>query len=185
MKIKALLLGEKAVGKTHFVDNLRGDHSTVYMPTIGVDMFAYSKSGTDLHIWDTSGAPRFKDVVRSFFRDVSLFILVYNSQRSFAAIERYLDDIATYGERDNRIVLLCFSSDLEAVKLGEQFIGRNGIWFLTCNVFNRTDAIETWHRILHMCENEVKSKLFLVDESRPVTIVNTRRTFWEKLCIWR
>ena len=185
MKIKAVLLGDKAVGKTHFVDNLRGDHSTVYMPTIGVDMFNYSKSGTELHIWDTSGAPRFQHVLRSFLRDASLCILVYSSQRSFKTAKVYLEEISTFCERDHRVVLLCLSSDIEAVKLGEQFVGRNGIWFFTCNVFSRTDAIETWHSIIHLCENEVKSNLFLVDKSRPVAIINTRRTFWDKLCIWR
>ena len=185
MKIKTIVLGSKAVGKTHFVDQLRGDMSTVYMPTIGVDMFAYSKSGTEMHIWDTSGAPRFKDVVRTFLRDVALCILVYNSKRSFEAIKTYIDEISSFCERSHRIVILCLSADIEVVKLGDQLAVENGIWFTTCNVFSRTDSIETWHRIMHMCEKEVRSKLLLVDKSKPVSIIDARRSLWDRCCIWR
>ena len=44
MKIKCILLGDKAVGKTCFLNNLRDKNLNCYIPTIGVDYHGYNQS---------------------------------------------------------------------------------------------------------------------------------------------
>ena len=56
MIIKTIVLGDKAVGKTHLLNHLRNVNIAHYMPTIGVDYFEYNMSGKKLQIWDTLAA---------------------------------------------------------------------------------------------------------------------------------
>lgn len=157
----------------------------MYLPTIGVDMHLYKKEGTELHIWDSSGAYRFRAVVRTFLRSVSLCVIVYNNQRSFDLMEHFIDDIDMCNTRPYRIVILCVSQDPLMVEKGKIYADLKNLWFQQCNLFNRVDAIQTWHSIIDMCESEVLTNSFTVDERRAITVIEPPRTFWEKMCIWR
>lgn len=186
LRMKVIVLGEKAVGKTHFLNALRHENaSSMYLPTIGVDMFVYMKGGTEVHIWDSSGAHRFRPVVRTFLRDVSICIVLYKDKRSLDSIEQTIDDIEMCNTRPYRICIVCVSQDPTLVEHGRVYANMKNTWFFHCNLFNRVNAIHTWHRIIDMCEDEVHEKTFTVDKRIPVKVIEAPRTFWEKMCIWR
>ena len=105
--VKAALVGDYAVGKTSLFQRYIYDKLS-YQPTIGVDFMPRTErvGGLDvtLHLWDTAGQERFRSIVRTYFRSVYLFVLVFDVSRlaSFAALAHWLKVIAqdtTYGYR--------------------------------------------------------------------------------------
>lgn len=105
--VKAALVGDYAVGKTSLFQRYIYDKLS-YQPTIGVDFMPRTErvGGLDvtLHLWDTAGQERFRSIVRTYFRTVYLFVLVFDVSRlaSFAALAHWLKVIAedtTYGYR--------------------------------------------------------------------------------------
>lgn len=105
--VKAALVGDYAVGKTSLFQRYIYDKLS-YQPTIGVDFMPRTErvGGLDvtLHLWDTAGQERFRSIVRTYFRGIYLFVLVFDVSRlaSFAALAHWLKVIAedtTYGYR--------------------------------------------------------------------------------------
>lgn len=186
MKIKTILLGDRCTGKSHLVSHLRTTPTKqMYMPTIGVDLVAYSKSGTTLQVWDTSGSTKFQAVVRSFLRGASLCIIVYNSKRSLAKVASYISTVDTLCERDYRTFIVCLSSDEDIVNDGETIATRNRIPFYRCDPFDRVRSICFWHDVMHRCESYVNNNGWKVDRDTPTTIVKRSRGFWDQICFWR
>lgn len=186
MKVKTILVGDKAIGKTHLVSYLRKERSVqMYIPTIGVDLVTYSKSGTTLQIWDTSGSSKFKEVTNTFLRGSSLCIIVYNSTKSFQKVSGYLSSVDMLCERDYRVMVVCLSTDVDIVCTGKEFALRNDISFYQCNVFDRSSCIRFWHDVMHECERNVIEKNWEVDEDTTKSVVHTRSSFWNNLCFWR
>ncbi|HIB78286.1 MAG TPA: hypothetical protein EYO58_11910 [Flavobacteriales bacterium] len=55
IEIKTILLGEKCVGKTQIINNLRSkQNNLIYTPTIGVDYYKHDSKNVSFNIWDTS-----------------------------------------------------------------------------------------------------------------------------------
>ena len=115
MKIKTMVIGGRVVGKTTFVQhlNVRSRVHTSYIPTIGIDFTEYSKSGTVLHIWDTSGAVKYREVVRTFMRQTNLFIIMYRDKRSLDKVWQYIHTIRVLANTDARIVIVSNANDLD------------------------------------------------------------------------
>lgn len=114
--VKAALVGDYAVGKTSLFQRYIYD-TLSYQPTIGVDFMPRTErvGGLDvtLHLWDTAGQERFRSIVRTYFRGIYLFVLVFDVSRlaSFAALAHWLKVIAedtTYGYR---VVLVANKAD--------------------------------------------------------------------------
>ena len=186
MKIKTILLGDRCTGKSHLLSHLRTTPTKhMYIPTIGVDVVAYSKSGTTLQVWDTSGSNKFQAVVRSFLRGASLCIIVYNSKRSLAKVASYISTVDTLCERDYRTFIVCLSSDEDIVYDGEMIATRNRIPFYHCDPFDRVHSIGFWHDVMHRCESYVNNNGWKVDIDTPTMTIHQPRGFWEKFCFWR
>lgn len=186
MKITTILLGDKCTGKTHLTSHLRGTPSKeMYIPTIGVDLVSYAKSGTTIQVWDTSGSNKFKAVTRSFLRGASLCIIVYNSRRSVANIPSYISTVNTLCARDYRTFIVCLSSNEDIVDDGEMIAIRNGIPFYQCDPFDRASSIGFWHDVMHKCESYVNKNGWKVDRDSPKMTIYRTRGFWEQICFWR
>lgn len=82
-EFKVVLIGDKSVGKTSIVNRYtRGYFSDSYEVTIGS---AYKqkivntpKGAVNLDIWDTAGEERFRALLRLYYRDASVVIIVYD-----------------------------------------------------------------------------------------------------------
>ena len=181
MKIKTILLGDKAVGKSYLISHLRGivhTKKSFYSPTIAVDFFEYMKSGSNLQIWDTSGCRKYAGVRRTFIRDASLFIIVYNNKKSFKKVEGFIDTIDLLSERDKRIIIVSLTTDIELEADGQSLANGYKMPFLTCNVNNREDVIHMWHDIIDICVREVKYNKWIVDKMKPTTLLPARNCWW-------
>ena len=85
-KLKALLLGDAAVGKTSLIKQfIKGSFAKDYKMTIGTDIFTKDVV-TDEHtitlsIWDIAGQERFKFFRQSFYRGSSGAMVVFDLTR--------------------------------------------------------------------------------------------------------
>jgi len=187
MKIKTVIMGDRTTGKTHLLSYLDKRLKTErYVPTIGVDFVSYNKSGTVLHIWDTSGSDRFSNVVRTFIRGASLILIVYNSERSFKKIPMYLDTIKNVTTRDYHAIIVNLGTDIAYEAEGQLLASQEKIPFYSCNVHNRADVLTFWHELMHFCEEEVATRGWEVDLDKPsteiITIPPIRSSY--RLCFW-
>ena len=114
--VKAALVGDYAVGKTSLFQRYIYDMLS-YQPTIGVDFMPRTErvGGLDvtLHLWDTAGQERFRSIVRTYFRSIYLFVLVFDVSRlaSFAALAHWLKVIAEDTTFGYRVLLVANKAD--------------------------------------------------------------------------
>ena len=81
-KVKVSIIGDFAVGKSSILNVLNDKMDYCTQSTLGVDffykIFSYEEQSYKFHIWDTAGQERFRTIVRSYFRDLDVVILVYD-----------------------------------------------------------------------------------------------------------
>ena len=83
IKLKLLIIGDSAVGKTSmllkYTDNFFPES---HLATIGVEFKTkdvdYKGYKIELQVWDTAGQERFKSITKSFFRNTNGIIFVYD-----------------------------------------------------------------------------------------------------------
>lgn len=182
MKIKTIVLGDRAVGKTTFVQHLNGRSCNArYTPTIGVDFTEYSKSGTILQIWDTSGSTKYREVTRTFMRSTDLFIVMYRDKRSLMSIKSYIDSIRTLSA-ESRIVIVSNANHLDVEVDGQMIASRKNTYFFACNSLDRVQALQTWHEIIELCNLEIEGNGWLEhkknDDDKIVNISRQRYCWW-------
>lgn len=118
---KITLLGDERVGKTslfqRFYSPMEAMH-VEYYATIGVDfrtklvqlpdgVSPTGSTSAKLQVWDTSGAPRFRDIVKSYARVHALiFVFDVTNEASFNAIRDYWTIIADLTEQTARKSIL-------------------------------------------------------------------------------
>eukprot|EP01017_Pseudomicrothorax_dubius_P028038 TRINITY_DN3303_c0_g1_i13.p1 TRINITY_DN3303_c0_g1~~TRINITY_DN3303_c0_g1_i13.p1 ORF type:complete len:131 (-),score=13.48 TRINITY_DN3303_c0_g1_i13:321-713(-) len=118
---KLIIIGDAGVGKSSIVKNYVTQNFTKeYNVTIGVefaskDILLDDGFTTKLQIWDAAGQECFRSIVRSFYRNASAFIVVYNicSVESFKNLEFWIEDSRSNQSGDGIFVLLGNQSDRE------------------------------------------------------------------------
>ena len=85
LKFKIVLAGDGAVGKTSLRKRYMGKGFGSYEPTLGADFVIYdTEIDTTIikfQIWDLSGRPRFKEVVKDYYEGSAGAIVVYDVTR--------------------------------------------------------------------------------------------------------
>jgi small GTP-binding protein len=120
-KLKLILLGESAVGKTSlikaFVDKV---FSTDYRPTIGANIFIkrvdLGAHQATLTIWDIAGQERWQMMRTAYYRGSNVVFLVADTTRrdSFQQLETFwIPDIREQIPQDVPIYLLANKIDLD------------------------------------------------------------------------
>lgn len=137
-RVKLLVLGNVAVGKTSLVQRLVGSMEAPALvapgPTVGVDFAAHAVQlegeawPLRLNIWDTSGDPRFRELVDGCARDMrhqDAVIIVYDVTRrnTFEAVHSWVAAVREAGPHNDPVVVLlgnkADSGDARAVSLEE------------------------------------------------------------------
>ena len=105
LKLKILIIGDSAVGKTSlllkYVENFFPE---THMATIGVEyktkVIQTDKYKVNLNIWDTAGQERFKSITRSFFNNTNGIVFVYDitDKNSFDGVKNWIKDSEPYGK---------------------------------------------------------------------------------------
>ncbi len=128
-KLKAILLGNIAVGKTALLNRYAlNKFSSEYCSSIGVEFKIKTISiddsnVVDIQIWDTCGQEKFRTLTRQYYREANLVMLVFDltSKSSFKEVINWINDVKEHGPKECLCVLIGNKSDLSsrAVNFGE------------------------------------------------------------------
>ena len=120
---KIIIIGDSGVGKTCLTIKAT---SRIFRqknsPTLGFDYFPffvkYKNKILKLEIWDTCGQEIYRSLIKSFFSNSSLAIIVYaiDDINSFNSIEEWIRQCRTECSPETKFILIGNKSDLEKEK---------------------------------------------------------------------
>jgi len=121
LNFKIIIVGDSGVGKSCLaIKAIKNLYEEYYSPTIGFEFLTYNtnveKKNVKLQIWDTCGQEAYRSLIKSFYRNSSLAILVYSIEKedSFDNLDKWLNDIKNESSPDIKIVLIGNKLDLES-----------------------------------------------------------------------
>ncbi|KAH3743168.1 Rab GTPase [Pelomyxa schiedti] len=170
-KIKLLVIGDSAVGKTslltRYCDN---DFSFSYVTTIGVDYkskdIEIDEETYTLEIWDTAGQERFRTITTSFYRDCMGILLVYSidDEKSFQSVRSWMYDIEQHAAKDVCVVLVGNKSDLvnkRSVKhsAAQEVATEFNMEFFETSAMNKINVNEAFEAAVHKILSNKKPEL--------------------------
>ena len=130
IKLRLVLIGNQAVGKSSFISKFVDDAFTLdLMSTIGIDFktktISIKNRSVELNVWDTAGQERFWSVTPAYCRNADGIILVYDTTnlKSFEAINFWLEKIEQYAPTDVDIMLIGNKCDLKEERVVTRDIG--------------------------------------------------------------
>ncbi|MHA1785200.1 MAG: Rab family GTPase [Candidatus Helarchaeota archaeon] len=123
-KLKLVLLGDNAVGKTSFIKRFAyKKFDTEYKPTIGAEItkmkFKFKENNIiDLMAWDIAGQSSYEQLAKNFIQGADLAVLIYDITRlkTFENIKRWyqmLMNISNVSKRKVTALIIGNKSDLE------------------------------------------------------------------------
>ena len=96
-KFKAVIVGNSNVGKSSILSRLvNTEYNNQINPTIGLDYFAYrfikDNYKIKLVLWDTAGQEQFNSIIKLYFKDVNILIVVADitDSKSCNDIEKWI-----------------------------------------------------------------------------------------------
>jgi small GTP-binding protein len=120
--VKVVLVGDEAVGKTAIFKRLENNtFEKALQPTVGGSYVRLTLtngrgSKTDIGLWDTAGAERYRSIVPVYFRHAQIVIYVFDltSAESFESIgQEWVKTVQTKAPADVQLLLLGNKSDLD------------------------------------------------------------------------
>lgn len=113
MIFKIIIIGESGVGKSCLTLRItKNNFIEDYNPTIGFEnsslYFKINDKIIKFEIWDTCGQETYRSLIKSYYRNTSLVILVYSIDdgKSFNQLNSWLKDIRAYAEQNTKIFLV-------------------------------------------------------------------------------
>ena len=120
LNFKLIIIGNSAVGKTSITYRATtGVFSEKCAPTIGYEFFnflvKYKSKIIKLEIWDTCGQEAYRSLIKTFFNNTSLAVIVYaiNNRDSFDSIEEWIRTLRNLCSPDIRIFLIGNKNDIK------------------------------------------------------------------------
>jgi len=120
---KFSLVGDTNVGKSHMLHSVLNHHFDFdSVSTIGVEYdsiettvnYYGSPYNIKITLWDTAGQERFQSIVSSYYKKVTVILIVFDLSQYFANknIDKWRDIIASYIHPNTQIVLIGNKLDL-------------------------------------------------------------------------
>lgn len=102
--VKVAIVGSEGVGKTCLAQRFAQGtyHEEAPPPTVGADFLLRTLQvdglNTRIHIWDTAGAQRYRQICCSYYRQAHVVLLCYDASRpaSLADVTGWLAEVRTY-----------------------------------------------------------------------------------------
>ena len=120
LTFKIIIIGNSGVGKTSITTSaVKNVFINDYKSTIGMEIFSLYLKVNDkpikLQIWDTCGQEIYRSLIKNFYRNSSLAIIVYSidKKNSFKDINLWIKEIRLNSSPDIKIVLIGNKSDLD------------------------------------------------------------------------
>ena len=146
LNFKIIVIGNIGVGKSCLSLKATKDiFLEEYISTIGFEFYCFNVKVDEkiikLQIWDTCGQEAYRSLIKNFYRNASLAIIVYSVEdsQSFIDIDIWLKQVKTYGTSSCKIFLIGNKIDTNDRKVStEQGIKCKNDFFFDC--FMETSA---------------------------------------------
>ena len=120
---KIIIIGDSGVGKTcltlratsgEFKEKLSATVGFEYLPFV----VKYKDKILKLEIWDTCGQEVYRSLIRSFFHNSSLAIIVYSvdDKKSFTSIDEWIRQCRSLCSPDTKFFLIGNKNDIDREK---------------------------------------------------------------------
>ena len=117
---KIIIIGNTGVGKTCLTIKASTDQfDGSSVPTLSFDFLAfyirYKGKTLKLEIWDTCGQEEYRSIIKSYFANASLAVMVYaiDDSKSFNSIEEWIRQLKSQCSPETKIFLIGNKADLE------------------------------------------------------------------------
>ena len=139
---KIVLAGDSGVGKSNiFARYFKNIYLSDSKPTIGMDFLAKNLmvEGATIkaQVWDTAGQDKFRALAKSFYKNASGCLLVYDitNYDSFRSLDKWFEEVSGNAEEDLVVLVIGNKCDLEqkrqvTTEEGEAFAKEHGLVFL-------------------------------------------------------
>jgi small GTP-binding protein len=111
--IKCIILGDSGVGKTTLLKKITKTLTSLeHLPTIGVDIFTITKnienSNIKIQIYDTAGQERYKNLVKTYYKNNSICFIVYDvcKRSSFDAVDFWLKTFKNNSSNPKALIVI-------------------------------------------------------------------------------
>ena len=118
-RYKIIIIGDSGVGKTCLtIKTTSGVFNQKNSPTLGFDYFPffikYKNTILKLEIWDTCGQEIYRSLIKSFFVNSSLAMILYaiDDINSFNSIEEWIRQCRTECSPETKFILIGNKNDL-------------------------------------------------------------------------
>lgn len=183
--IKCILIGDSRVGKTsifqRFINNTFDNQVPI---TIGVDFSAklinLNNKIFKIQIWDTAGNERFNSIIKSYYRNAAICIIVFdlNNKRSFEnAINKWYNEFLEKNTWHYKIVLIGNKSDENMYNREvnnseiEKWINKKKILYFETSALKGDNINELFENItfdLDKIESEKIEKVTIVEKKKNI-----------------
>lgn len=173
---KYVVIGNSGVGKScmtlQFTDNyFKSGHEV----TIGVDyrtqIINAEKKIIKLQIWDTTGQEKFRSITRSYYRRVTVALIIYDitNRRSFTDIVDWLNDLLRCCGNKITIAIIGNKSDLAnnrkvSYKEASKFAKEHKCLFAETSAKNSINISDIFKQTSVKVCNKIKNEVILADQ---------------------
>lgn len=166
---KIVIVGESFVGKTAIIGRLIDKtFHTEFESTIGVEFRTYNVMAGDrevkLNIWDTAGQEKFRSVSKAYFRNAQGALLVFSltDQKSFEALDGWLNDLQSLCTPNAVVLLLGNKSDLKDDRVvpneeANAFATRHGLNYFETSALDASNIDEAFVRLATTITEKINS----------------------------
>ncbi|GMM32250.1 hypothetical protein DAMA08_049950 [Martiniozyma asiatica (nom. inval.)] len=174
--IKAVLLGESAVGKSSLVERLNGNgFSETKGSTIGAAFISKSvvrnSRRINLHLWDTAGQERFHNLTPLYYRNAHTAIVVFDlsSPQSFKKAGYWIDELFNYnGGENQQLQILLVGNKLDLLGLKDEVEPVDSVY--TEDMYNECEFISEVKAFMKQHDKYLVPKLFKTSAKHNVGI---------------
>jgi len=154
---KCIVIGDIGVGKSSIIMRYTNNIYTPHDPTIGVDYMTkhlqYMGHPIKLCIWDASGYPSYRSIVRSYYKHINQVILVFDvtNRDSFDNLDIWLEDVKTHSTVRDMVLVGNKVDDRGhrdiSFEQGDKYARKNGMLYIETSAKDNLaiDAIFSRH----------------------------------------
>ena len=168
---KLILIGDSYVGKTNIMSQyIKKEFSLNSKSTVGVEfgtkIIKLQDKIIKAQIWDTAGQERYKSITSAYYKGAKGAFIVYDitSKTSFDSVDKWIQDLNLYGDKNVTLLLIGNKSDLEEKRKvkkedGEEKAKSFGLGFIetsACTGDNIDKAFETL--LIEVCNKYIEEK---------------------------
>ena len=176
--IKFIIVGDSSVGKSNIMlrftqDKFEKDRKT----TLGVEFankqLIYNNTVYTIQIWDTAGQEQFKSIIRGYYKDSAVALVVYDitNEESFEHIQNWINDCQNLAPSSILIILMGNKNDLEnerkiSKEKGENLANEYNMTFFETSALNGNGIQDVFQKCIETIDNRIKEGFYNLDSDK-------------------